>query len=78
VRPIIDERERLAAELRELGLEPLPSHANFLAVPLERGDEVAEELLLRGLPVRPYRDGIRITVRDRRDDDVLLDALRDL
>jgi histidinol-phosphate/aromatic aminotransferase/cobyric acid decarboxylase-like protein len=39
---------------------------------------VAEELLLRGLPVRPYRDGIRITVRDRRDDDVLLDALRDL
>jgi histidinol-phosphate aminotransferase len=78
VRPIIEERERLAADLRALGLEPLPSHANFLAVPRERGDEVAEELLLRGLPVRPYRDGIRITVRDRRDDDVLLDALRDL
>src|SRR5438445_5498485 len=78
VGPVIDERERLAAELRMIGLRPLPSDANFLAVPLEDGADVAERLLLRGLPVRPYRDGIRITVRNRGDDNVLLDAFRTL
>jgi histidinol-phosphate aminotransferase len=76
--PILEERERLAAGLRTLGLEPLPSQANFLAVPMADGADVAERLLLRGLPVRPYRDGLRITVRVRNDDDVLLAALRDL
>ena len=78
VGPVIDERERLAEELRMIGLRPLPSDANFLAVPLEDGADVAERLLLRGLPVRPYRDGIRITVRNRGDDNVLLDAFRTL
>jgi len=76
VGPIIEERERLAKELRAIGLDPLPSHGNFLAVPSQDGEELAGWLLLRGLPVRPYRDGIRITVRDRRDDEVLLRALR--
>jgi histidinol-phosphate/aromatic aminotransferase/cobyric acid decarboxylase-like protein len=75
VGPIVEERERFAAELRALGLEPLESHANFVAVPIERADAIAEKLLLRGLPVRPYRDGIRITIRDRHDDDLLLTAL---
>jgi histidinol-phosphate aminotransferase len=78
VTPIVEERERFAAELRALGLEPLPSAANFLAVPLEDGADVAKRLSIRGLPVRPYRDGIRITIRDRRDDDVLLAALSEL
>jgi histidinol-phosphate aminotransferase len=78
VSPIVEERERFAAELRSIGLEPLPSEANFLAVPLPDGAETARRLSIRGLPVRPYRDGIRITIRDRRDDDVLLAALREL
>ena len=38
----------------------------------------AERLLQRGIAVRPYRDGIRITVRDAVDDDRLLAALRSL
>ena len=78
VGPILEERERFAAELRELGLEPLPSSANFVALPLGDSTEIANRLSLRGLPVRPYRDGIRITIRDRRDDDVLLAAIREL
>lgn len=78
VAPILEERERFAAELRAAGLDPLPSEANFLAVPLADGADVARRLSLRGLPVRPYRDGIRITVRDRHDDDVLLAAFREL
>jgi histidinol-phosphate/aromatic aminotransferase/cobyric acid decarboxylase-like protein/imidazoleglycerol phosphate dehydratase HisB len=75
VRPVVEERERLASALRALGLEPLPSHANFLFVPLDDGRETAERLLRQGLVVRAYDDGVRITVRDRADDDVIVDAL---
>lgn len=75
VAPVIEERERFARELRLLGFEPLPSHTNFVAVPMPDGASFADRLLLRGLPVRPYRDGVRITIRDPHDDDVLLDAI---
>jgi histidinol-phosphate aminotransferase len=78
VRPILEERERFASALRAQGLEPLPSAGNFLAVPLPEPFDVANRLSLSGLPVRPYRDGIRITVRGRQDDDVLLAALTEL
>jgi histidinol-phosphate aminotransferase len=76
VAPILEERERLTGELERLGLRPLPSHGNFVAVPLDDGAAVAEGLLRRGLAVRPYRDGIRITVRSPEDDDRLLAALQ--
>jgi histidinol-phosphate aminotransferase len=75
VGPMIAERERLAAELHNLGFEPLPSRANFVYVPTERAAELAEKLLLRGVPVRGSAEAIRITVRDPADDDVLLSAL---
>jgi histidinol-phosphate aminotransferase len=35
VSAVIEERERLACELRSLGFEPLPSHANFVFVPVD-------------------------------------------
>ncbi len=75
VRPQVEERERLADELRGLGLEPLPSRANFLFVPVENADELAERLLADGLVVRVFPDGIRVSVRDGEDDDLLLAAL---
>ncbi len=75
VQPVIAERERLADRLRALGLEPLPSHGNFLYVPLERSDEVADALLSVGLVVRPFPGAVRISVRTPEDDDVLLAAL---
>jgi histidinol-phosphate aminotransferase len=78
VLPTIEERERLAGELRRLGLEPQPSWANFVYVPTERAGEVGEALLQRGLPVRASPGGLRITIRDRADDDVLLRALAEL
>src|SRR5437764_5766208 len=40
VTPILEERERMAGELRTLGFEPLPSDANFLYVPV--GDPQGE------------------------------------
>jgi histidinol-phosphate/aromatic aminotransferase/cobyric acid decarboxylase-like protein/imidazoleglycerol phosphate dehydratase HisB len=75
VRPQIDERERLAAALRELGLEPLPSWANFLYVPVEEPETLGRTLLRDGVVVRALDGGLRISVRDREDDDLLLEAL---
>jgi histidinol-phosphate aminotransferase len=50
-------REDLARRLREQGLEVVPSEANFLLVRVPMDDlELAEELLRRGLLVRPGRD----------------------
>ncbi len=71
----IAERERLAAGLRSLGLEPLPSFTNFLLVPHERAQELYESLLDRGLAVRPSPGAIRITVHRPDADDRLLAAL---
>jgi histidinol-phosphate aminotransferase/imidazoleglycerol-phosphate dehydratase/histidinol-phosphatase len=75
VSPVVAERERLAHELRALGLDPLPSHANFLFVPVPEPRELGERLLRHGLVVRVTAGGIRISVRDRDDDDLLLAAL---
>jgi histidinol-phosphate/aromatic aminotransferase/cobyric acid decarboxylase-like protein/imidazoleglycerol phosphate dehydratase HisB len=75
VRPQIEERERLADELRTLGLEPLPSRANFLYVPTRDAEAIGAGLLRRGLVVRVLDEAIRITVRDRADDAILISAL---
>jgi len=75
VSPLIEERERFASSLRAIGLEPLSSHANFLFVPVDDARGLAERLLRQGLVVRAYDDGIRITVRDRADDDVIVETL---
>ena len=75
VRAIVDERERLAEELRGIGLDPWPSHGNFLYVPFAGAEETAERLLRQGLAVRRLPGAIRITVRDEADDDRLVAAL---
>ena len=73
--PEIEERERLASGLRALGLEPPPSFANFLFVPVAEPELLAEALLRSGVVVRVFSSGLRITVRDQEDDDLLLEAL---
>jgi imidazoleglycerol-phosphate dehydratase/histidinol-phosphatase len=78
VSPVLEERERLASCLRALGLDPLPSSTNFVFCPLERPEVVGDALLRRGLVVRVFSDGMRITVRDRPDDDLLVEALADI
>ena len=75
VGPVLEERERLTDELRALGFEPLPSRANFVFVSVAEPERIYEELLAAGCAVRVSRTGIRITVRDREDDDYLLGAL---
>ena len=75
VGPELEERERLARGLRALGLEPLPSRTNFLYVPLPEPEAVGGALLRSGVVVRVFPEGVRVTVRDLEDDDLLLEAL---
>jgi histidinol-phosphate aminotransferase len=75
VRGTIEERERLADGLRAIGLEPLPSHANFVYVPMAGAREAYERLLRRGLVVRPFEDAIRITVHTPDANERVLRAL---
>ena len=76
VSPILEERERLAERLRGLGFEPLPSHANFVYVPVDDPQARYDALLRQGFAVRPVRGGIRLTIRTQEDDDRLLQALQ--
>jgi imidazoleglycerol-phosphate dehydratase / histidinol-phosphatase len=71
----VEERERLARGLRALGLEPLPSRTNFLFVPVEDPERLGAALLRSGLVVRVFPDGIRASVRDPEDDDLLLEGI---
>jgi histidinol-phosphate/aromatic aminotransferase/cobyric acid decarboxylase-like protein/imidazoleglycerol phosphate dehydratase HisB len=72
----IEERERLAGELKILGLEALRSYTNFLFIPMDEPQALVEKLLVYGVVVRAYPGGLRISVRDELDDNLLLDALR--
>ena len=75
VTPILEERERVFAELQRLGFDPLPSRANFVYVSVDDPQAEYDRLLQQGLAVRPVRGGIRITIRTQQDDDHLLRAL---
>jgi histidinol-phosphate/aromatic aminotransferase/cobyric acid decarboxylase-like protein/imidazoleglycerol phosphate dehydratase HisB len=75
VAPLVAERERLAARVRSLGLEPWPSSANFIFVPMPEPDRIADRLLADGIVVRVFPNGVRISVRDVEDDDLLLGSL---
>ncbi|MCU0308868.1 MAG: histidinol-phosphate transaminase [Thermoleophilia bacterium] len=76
------ERTRMADGLRALGLDPLPSEANFLLVEVgeDRAPLINRALLERGVIVRPARafgapGGIRITVGLPEETDRLLAAM---
>jgi histidinol-phosphate/aromatic aminotransferase/cobyric acid decarboxylase-like protein/imidazoleglycerol phosphate dehydratase HisB len=72
----VAERQRLTDELTALGLAPIPSYTNFLFIPMEDPQALVDQLMPLGVVVRAYRGGLRISVRDDWDDDVLLAALR--
>ena len=61
---VLENRTRLAGELRKRGLDPLASAANFLFVPVEGASTVAARMREIGVAVRAFDDpdGLRITV----------------
>jgi len=72
----IAERDRLAGELTVLGLEPIRSYTNFLFIPMDEPEQLVERLLPYGVVTRAYPGGLRVSVRDGVDNDLLLDVLR--
>src|SRR6476659_5277637 len=75
VAPVLEERARFASSLRALALAPLESHTNFLYVPVEDAARIDQALLRQGIVVRSYAEAIRVSVLDREDDDLLVEAL---
>jgi histidinol-phosphate aminotransferase len=73
VEATIAERERLRAALAAAGYDCEPTATNFVFI---RTDEpLAEPLEARGIVVRSFAEGIRVTVRRSSENDVLLRAL---
>ena len=81
------ERDRLISGLIEAGWSVGPSATNFVLVDFgsaERAGAVAEAMLQRGIVPRafpethPLADHLRLTVRDREQDDRLLEAAREI
>ena len=73
----VAERERLASELSTLGLVPVKSYTNFLFIPMEDPQDLVDRLMKHGVVLRAYEGGLRVSVKDELDDDVLLAALRE-
>lgn len=70
----------LQREFSRLGLEFVPTRANFILVRVGRGQEVFQQLLKQGVIVRPmagYRfpEHVRVTVGTMRENEKLIEAL---
>jgi histidinol-phosphate/aromatic aminotransferase/cobyric acid decarboxylase-like protein len=87
VEEVTAERARLAAGLGEAGWTVAPSATNFVLVSFASpaaADVAAETLLARGLIPRTFPAGhpldhcLRLTVRNREQDDRLIAAARDI
>lgn len=72
---IIRERERMIGELRGMGVDVPDSQANFLFLP-GAGAEFADACARAGLIVRPFPEGVRVTVADREANDRFLEAAK--
>jgi histidinol-phosphate aminotransferase len=85
VRRVVATRARLDAGLRELGLKPLPSRANFVFARMAGAESAAgayrflkeRGILIRYFPARLLDDGLRITVGTDEEIDALLAALKE-
>ena len=73
VEETIAERERVREALAAAGHEAPPTATNFLWLPTE--EPLGERLEEQGLVVRIFPEGIRVTLRRPRENDVLLRAL---
>ncbi len=80
---VVRERQRLAGELRGMGFIVHPSAANFLLVATPKADEIYARLkgrrvLIRYFKARRLDECLRITVGSAKDNDLLLQALKEL
>ncbi len=75
------ERARLTKGLTQLGLRPVPSHANFIFIDIgPEAQELCDELLHEGVIVRPlgwmgFPEAIRVSVGIASENDKLLEVM---
>ena len=72
---VVAERERVLAELRALGVKLPDSQANFFFLP-GAGADFVEACADAGLVVRPFPEGVRVTIGSREANDRLLGVVR--
>jgi histidinol-phosphate aminotransferase len=73
--------EYLTKQIAKLGLEPVPSQANFLLMRVGNGNDVFERLLTQGVIVRPmavyeFPDYVRVTVGTMAENRKFIEALK--
>jgi histidinol-phosphate aminotransferase len=73
--------EYLAAEFTRLGIEYVPSHANFVFLRVGKGEDVFNRLLAQGIIVRPmagyqFPEYLRVTIGTMRENRKFIDGLR--
>lgn len=73
----------LTKEIAELGLEQIPSQANFILIQVGDGEGVFNRLLRRGVIVRPmggydFPDHIRVTVGTMKENSRFISELRNI
>lgn len=76
VREVVAERERVVAALRESGWQVEDMQANFVWLGLPQGPAAAQAACeAAGLAVRPFPEGLRVTVGEPAANDLLIEAL---
>ncbi|GAA4388540.1 pyridoxal phosphate-dependent aminotransferase [Tsukamurella soli] len=73
---IVADRERLAAGLREVGLPPLKSHANFLYLPTHDPVALTERFAQGGIAVKACAAGVRMSIGSTAETDAVLEWVR--
>jgi histidinol-phosphate aminotransferase len=71
----------LTAEFARLGIEYVPSHANFILLRVGKGEDVFNRLLARGIIVRPmagyqFPEYLRVTIGTMDENRKFIDGLR--
>lgn len=75
VKEVVSERERILTELRSLGVAVPDSQANFYFLP-GFGADFVSQCADAGLVVRPFPEGVRVTVGSREANDRLISVVR--
>jgi histidinol-phosphate aminotransferase len=73
---LVEERERVLSALRAQGWTIQPQHANFIWIPTgSQTTEIKEACEAAGVAVRPFPDGLRITVAESEANDRIIRVL---
>jgi histidinol-phosphate aminotransferase len=74
---IVEERERMKSILRKMGYRITDSRGNFVFIFMEKEEKerLLEHLRAKNIAVRSFREGVRITIGKREENDMILREL---